>query len=47
MYINNVFDDSASNPILFVDDPILSGGKMTKSANNLNNNLAKVTTRAF
>ena len=49
IYINDLSDDSASNPKLFSDDTSLFSviENMTKSANELNNDLAKISTSAF
>ena len=48
IYINGISDDLASNPKLFVDDTSLFSvvENITKSTNNLNNDIAKTSTWA-
>ena len=46
IYINDLSDDLASNQKLFADDTSLIENR-TKSANDLNNDLAKISTLAL
>ena len=49
IYINHLSDDLASNPKIFADDTSLFSvvENITKSANDLNNELANITTWSF
>ena len=49
IYTNDLSDELASNPKLFADDTFVFSmvENMTKSVNDLNNNLARISTSAF